>query len=145
ALNNDQLAIRREILLEWVRSSELSPFSGNDLFRLSQNKTDPIAILLVSKYYPFKVYKDFDWEDTLLIGVDCATGMEEDYSAITIADRNGEVLADFKHNLIDTIELGKLLYDLMTMYFPNSILIPERNSVGKAIIDLLLKDPKTST
>lgn len=143
-LNGDLLAIRRELLLEWCHSSDLSPFSSTDLYKLSQSIHDPVGTLFVKKYYPFNIYKDFNFNGKLLIGVDFAAGLDEDNTAITIADETGEVLADFRNSIIDVPETVELIIELMTNYFPNSVLFPERNNVGITAIQMLLRVPKVS-
>jgi len=138
-LNNDILAIRREILLEWLHSSELSPFSSADLNKLAQAKHDPIGTFFVKEIYPFDVFKDFNFMDKLYIGCDFAAGLDEDNTAITICDEYGEVLAHFRNPIIDIPDVTDLIYILMTEFFPNSILFPERNSIGITVIQRLLK------
>jgi hypothetical protein len=131
-LNMDRLAINREILLQWCFSNDISPFTEDELERLVKHIKDPIGKLFVKKYYPFEIYKDFDWHDTVLVGIDVSGAYQKDYSTITIADKDTlEVLAHFKNNVVDSVELSEIIFEMVTKFFPNSVLIPERNSYGR--------------
>lgn len=140
ALNMDRLKINREILLQWTKSSDFSPFNEEDIERLYKKVVDPIATIFINKFYPFTIYKDFDWKKPLFIGIDTASGYERDSSAITICDAETlEVYADFNNNIIDTVELSELVYTLASEFFTRSIIVPERNNNGKSLIDILLR------
>jgi hypothetical protein len=139
-LNMDRFKINREILLQWNKSSDISPFTEEEIERLYDNVCDPVATLMLSKYYPLSIYKDFNWHKNLLIGVDVSGGLSKDYSAIVIIDPDTmEVVADFANNVIDSVDLASLLYDMVKKFFINSTLVIERNSYGKTVIDMLLK------
>lgn len=141
-LDQDWFKIRREILLQWNKSSDVSPFTEEQIERLYKNVRDPVATLPVCKYYMFNLYKDFDWRKTLIIGVDVSGGMSRDGSAITIADGETlEILADFNNNVVDCIDLAEILVELCTKFFTNGPLVIERNSYGKDLIDFLLRTP----
>lgn len=75
-----------------------------------------------------------------MIGVDCASGMSRDATAIVIWDPSiNEVVATFKSNTIDGVELQDFLVELIGTIFTNAILIVERNYSGKNTIDHLLR------
>ena len=139
-LNYDWAKINREILLHWSNSSELSPFSEPEIARLNKHVKPPIATIWIKKFYPFHIYRDFSWKSNLMIGMDCSGGYDRDFTAITVVDpSNMEVVADFRNNIIDTVEQAEIVYDLLKNFFTNSVFIPERNSYGKSVIDILLK------
>jgi hypothetical protein len=139
-LNMDRFKINREILLQWNKSSDISPFTEEEIERLYEHTTDPIATLMISKYYPLSIYKDFNWHKSLLIGVDVSGGYSKDYSAVVMVDPDTmEVVADFANNVIDSVELADMLYDMVKKFFINSTLVIERNSYGKTVIDILMK------
>lgn len=144
-LNMDRFKINREILLQWNKSSDISPFTEEEIERLYNHVNDPVATLMINKYFPLFIYKDFDWHKNLLIGVDVSGGYSKDYSAVVLIDPDTmEVVADFANNVIDTVELSELLYTMVKSFFVNATLIIERNSYGKTLIDILLKTDVSS-
>jgi len=134
-LNHDRLKIKREIELEWTLASNDSIFDENQLEDIGKYKIKPVGSLIVD-YYNIDILKEFD-EDNIgirwLIGVDVAAGLERDNTAISIIhpDSPNEVYAEFRNNSIDTAELTNLLYNLVTKYFTNAVLMIERNNAGK--------------
>lgn len=140
-LNNDRFKIKREILLDWTKSSDSAIFGEYDIERMYSNVKEPLCSINIKKNYRLDIYKDFDFRKILMIGVDTATGLSQDYSAITVCDPSNrlEVLAKFKNNTIDTIEFAQVIYELAKMYVTNGPIVIERNSVGQTIIDYLLK------
>lgn len=137
----DRFKIKREILLEWTKSSDCAVFSEHQLDKIYSNIKDPIAEIKLKKYYPLEVLKDIDFTNNFFIGVDCATGLSQDYSTICVCDPKNrmEVVAQFKSNTIDTIELATVIYDLAKNYIRFGPIVIERNSVGKAVLDFLIK------
>ena len=143
ALNGDVFKIKREILLQWNKSSDLSPFSEEEIMRLTDCAKEPVATLMLQNVFPLNLYiDDFDWRSNLLIGVDVASGMSRDRTAIVVWDPAiNQVVASFHNNIIDGFELRDLLIELITVYFQNSILIIESNNSGKQLMDFLLRTP----
>ena len=140
-LQYDMALIKREIYLEWNKSSDRKLFSEKEIDGVFVHVEEPIAEFTIQKYYKFNLYSDeFKLYDPVIISVDVASGSEQDNTAITIFDPiTFEVYADFRDNKIDTEELKKLLYELVDYYFVNSILVVERNSIGKTVLDYLYK------
>ena len=141
ALNGDLFKIKREILLQWNKSSDLSPFTEEQIQMLYDNVKPPITHLTIDNIYKINIFRyDFNWHDALMMGVDTSGGLSQDSSAFTIWHPVlGEIVATFKSNTIDTIEFAELIYKVIKTYFVNTCVIIERNSYGKAIIDFLLK------
>lgn len=146
-LKKDWVAIRREVLLEWSRSSSNSPFRQQDLDeveRLVMN--EPIQqIPLCNGLYFLNLYKRMDVTMSRryppIIGVDVSGGYQQDSSAITIIDsRTTEVVADLNCNYISTNDLAKVIYELVIKYMPNAIVNIERNGgFGSSVLSLLVK------
>lgn len=141
SLNMDLFKIKREILLQWNKSSDLSPFSEEQIMLLMENAKDPVATLMINDIFPLKIYNnDFNWHGNLMIGVDVSGGFSLDSTAVTIWNPSTqEIVATFKNNVIDTVEVSEFLYTLVKKYFINSTLVIERNSYGKTVIDILLR------
>lgn len=133
SLNMDLFKIKREILLQWNKSSDLSPFSEEEIIRLMDNAREHVATLMINHVYPLRIYKnDFNWHGNLMIGVDVSGGFSLDSSAVTVWDpTTQEIVATFKNNIIDTVEIGEFIYTLVKKYFVNATVVIERNSYGR--------------
>lgn len=143
ALNMDLFKIKREILLQWNKTSDLSPFSEKQIIALYDNTKDPITRLMINEIHPVNIYSStFDWRSSLIIGVDVASGMSRDSTAVVIWDPySEEIVADFHDNTIDGFELQEFLVELVGTFFTKSIVVVERNNAGKQLMDFLLRTP----
>lgn len=144
-LKRDWVAIRREVLLEWTKSSSNSPFDQNDLDTVQTLIRTPIdQIMLGRGGYIFNIYKKPDfWRYPPIVGVDVSGGYNRDSSAITIIDsETTEVIATFNCNYISITDLGKLIYELIVKYMPNCVVNIERNGgFGASVLSYLLSKP----
>lgn len=137
--NQDWVSIRREFLLEWATSSENCPFTQEELRNVSRFVRNPIRQIYVNNYL-FNVYEEYNPRIRPIIGVDVAAGYNRDSSAISIIDPNTtRLLADFNCNYINPVELGKVIYELVTCHMPNALVVIERNGVGTGTLAKLLK------
>ena len=137
-------AIRREVLLEWSENPENSPFSREDLEAVSRLVHPPVdvkPIKIFNRTYMLNIYDntiplraDYTPKYPPIIGVDVSGGYNRDASAITIVDSHTtRVIADFKNNSINTNDLARVIYQIVTRYYPNSVINVERNGVAEAI------------
>lgn len=134
--------IRREVLLEWAKSSANSPFVREDLDKVKTYVREPIRRLSVYKNaYVFDIFEDMDLRYPPIIGVDVSGGYQRDSSAITIIDsRTTRIAATFNCNFISTIDLASVIYELVTRYMPNAIVNVERNGgFGASVLAKLVK------
>ena len=145
-LNKDWSKIRREVLLEWSKSSENSPFNREDLDIIeAQVKEEPISILRFGKAGQFvmKFWDSISVSSSYppIIGVDVSSGIRKDASAITVIDsQTTKVLATFKSNFITMPELADLLYNFITTYARNAICVVENNGgFGSSVLQMLLR------
>ena len=77
----------------------------------------------------------------LVIGVDCSSSVGGDYTAVTVMNRDYEMI-DFQYNnQLEPVERVKWIADIVNKYKPNKVVV-EGNSIGKAYIDLLKKYTK---
>ena len=137
---NDPLTTRREILLQRLHGSSLSPYPREDIEYISQTMKNPIDRLFVLSYFQFDVYEKLDTYTPYIVGVDCSTGTASDNNAITIIDPyTVRPVAEFKSPYIGETEYEELIIDLVSEHIPRAIVCIERNSVGDGIIDHLLK------
>lgn len=126
--------IRREVLLEWSQSSTNCPFTKQDLDTVKSLVKEPVAQFCLATYYYMDVYSpmqvaSINWPP--LVGVDVSGGYSKDSSAITVVDsRTTETVACLNCNYISTVDLAKVLYELVTRHIPNAIVNIERTGVA---------------
>ena len=147
----DTFMFRRDILLQWIRNYAHSPFTQHDLDTLQQmcdaEKYHAITIL---KHYILKVYgyKGMTPETTLhylknedmTIGVDVAAGLggnRDSSTMVASSIETGETLFTFKSNEADSRTFAEIIYFVVKTYCPKAIVVIERNSYGKGVIDEL--------
>lgn len=146
-LKKNWVAIRREVLLEWSKSSSNSPFRQQDLDEVERLvMKEPIQqVSLCNGLYFLNIYKPMDASMAFryppIMGVDVSGGYQKDSSTITIIDsRTTEVVADFNCNYISTNDLAKVIYELVVKYMPNCIVNVERNGgFGASVLSVLAK------
>ena len=141
-------AVKRELLLQWTYSSSDSVFTEEVLDEVSRYANNDFYSSIEFDYGPEGKYEihivkemsnmlDKNW----LVGVDVAGGMDRDRTAITVVDPADNTPAMvFYNNKIGTAALRRLITDLITTYIPNAVLIPERNHLGKGLIDEILHE-----
>lgn len=138
----DPLVVRREILLQRLHGSSLSPYSQEDLEYISSMQKNPIDTLYVNEYYRFDIYEELDKKIPYIVGIDCSTGTNSDNNAITIINPYTVTpVAELQCSYIGETAYEKLITVLVQKYIPRAILCIERNSVGDGIIDHLLNSP----
>ena len=144
-LRLDWPTIRREILLEWADSSSNSPFRQEDLEIVSQLVRQPIQQIVFLNKYIFNIYQQIEMRNGIprhppLIGVDVSGGYNRDSSAITCVDSySTQVFADLNCNYISTVDLAKVIYELVTKYLPNAVVNVERNGgYGASVLAKLI-------
>lgn len=134
----DPLTVRREILLQRLHGSSLSPFDQEDIEFIVESQHKAIDSLWLMDYYEFKIYKKLERNIPYMVGVDCSTGTNGDNNSITILNPfTLEPDAEFECSYIGETLFEQLLKELVKV-IPRCVLIIERNSVGDGIIDHLL-------
>lgn len=138
----DNLTVRRELLLQRLHGSSLSPYDREDMETIIELQRKPIGELWVDTYFKFDIYNNIDKRKAYLIGVDCSTGSGGDNNAITIVDPQSlEPVAEFECSFIGETRYEHLLISLIRDHFPRSVLCIERNSMGDGVVDHLLHSP----
>ena len=150
-LSGDRTAIRREILLQRIRGTTDSPISPEDIEYLISNAIKSDKDLLINNKWRFRLYehgqgtengvlKDLDDNIPYLVGIDPASGGGGDNTAITIVNPyNLQVAAEFKNPYISGTDLCRLLITLVADYIPKAVIIPEKNSMGIYLIQMLVE------
>jgi hypothetical protein len=139
-LKKDWPTIRREVLLEWAKVSDNSPFRKEDLNIVKNFIREPIRTVMLCGYYQFNIYKELNLRFPPLVGVDVAGGYQKDSSTITVVDsQTTEVAADMNCNYISTPDLARVLYELVTKYMNNAVVNIERNGgYGASVLSKLV-------
>ena len=134
----DPLVVRREILLQRLHGSSLSPYPQEDIEYIVESGHKPIKEMWLLDYYRFDIYKELQRDIPYLVGVDCSTGTNGDNNAITVI--NPYTLcpdAEFECSYIGETMYERLIIELVKV-IPRAVIIIERNSVGDGIVDHLL-------
>jgi len=141
-MQNNMMKIKREILLDWPRSTDTSVFKEEQLDKVFAFVKPPMFPLFVNNY-PIDFYERPDFNMNYIISCDIAGGLSHDSTAITlIAPDDFRIVGDFRNNKIDTFNTQQLIEALMTDYFRNAILIIERNSFGLNLVQYFMKQSK---
>lgn len=132
--------IRREVLLEWAQISDNSPFRKEDLDMVASLVKQPIYSILLLNKYKFDIYERANLKYPPLIGVDVSGGYNRDSSAITVVDSySTRVTAEMNCNYISTVDLAKVIHELVTKYMPNAVVNIERNGgYGASVLSKLV-------
>lgn len=141
----DKLRIKREIHLQRIRGTDDSPFDREDLDVINSLQKECKEEILLNKIYTIRLYEKIKKNLPYIIGVDVATGINKDNTAVTIIDPyNERAVGEFKSPLISTTDICTFLRLLIKKVVPKGILCIERNSLGDAVIDLLKKTEVSS-
>jgi len=134
--------IRREVLLEWAKTANNSPFRKEDLDVVKALIKEPISQIMFLNKYVFNIYEEIRDIKRYppLIGVDVSGGFNRDSSAISVLDsRTTAVVADLNCNFISTVDLAKVIYQLVTNHLQNAIVNIERNGgFGSSVLSKLI-------
>lgn len=133
------LVVRREILLQRLHGSSLSPYPQEDLEYIAETEHKPIEELWINEYFRFDVYEKLDKRIPYLVGVDCSTGTVGDNNAITILNPYTlRPAAEFECNYIGETLYIQIISELVKDHMPRACVCIERNSIGDAIIDFII-------
>lgn len=137
-VNNKPDKIKREILLQRLSGSSLSPFSPEDLIALENYVAEPIDEIFLMPNYKLNLFEEINKEKCYFVGVDVSNGYGQDNSAVVIVDPYEEkIVGEFKSPYIGVADLSRFLRILVKRYIPRAILCIERNMNGESIISSL--------
>ena len=133
-LLNSPIKIKREVFLQRMRGSSESPFDQEELQAIQELKKPIKEEIFINKLYKLDIYQPLKRDRIYIVGVDCAQGLGEDNTAVTVLDPYlVEPVAEFKSPYIGISDAIKLLYTLVRKHIPKAILAIERNNVGEAL------------
>ena len=134
----DRLRIKRELLLLRIRGTSDSPFDPEDLDELNGMRGEVIEERIMNKIFMVRLYKKINPSIPYFIGVDCATGTNNDNTAVSIVDPYTEkAVGEAKTPLMDVMDVCTFLRLIIRDICPRGILCIERNSLGDAVIQIL--------
>ena len=136
----NQLTFRREILLQRLHGSSLSPYPQEDIEYINERKQLPTTSIFLKNYYEMTLYVEaLNPEVPYIVGIDCSTGTNKDHNAITVINPYTQrPEAELECNYIGETMYEEVIKELVLMYIPRAIVCIERNSVGDGIVDHLL-------
>ena len=134
-VNGDPTAIKRELLLQRIRGSKDSPFSEEDLMAIQEIKPNIIEEHYIMDIYQLNVYKKLNPKFPYLVGVDVATGTNNDSTAVSIVNPYTlQIDAEFRSPIMGYPDLKRFLYQLVKKYIPKAVLCIEKNHGGDSVI-----------
>lgn len=148
-LSGDKQAIRREILMQRLRGSDKCPISRDDIEYLISNMRRSEKDLIINGKWRFRIYDHgavfaygaeqyFDESIPYIVGIDPSAGEGGDNFAVTVLNPyNLKIAAEFKSQYISGPMAVKMLVTLVEDYIPKAVLIPEANSMGKYLIQMI--------
>jgi hypothetical protein len=128
----------------WIPTGDRSVFSEEQLDVLRSNIKEKKETLFINKTYSIDLYEtDFDFRKPFILSVDCSTGSQLDSTAFTGIDPvTKKTILVFENNKISAPEIADLINIMVRQFFPNVCIVIERNSIGVAVIDILIKKKK---
>ena len=136
--NWDKIKIKREVLLQRIRGTSESPFDPDDLDTINGLRKEPIDEIMVNKIFTLYVYEKLDKTVPYIMGVDCATGVNNDNTVLMIIDPYTlHPVACMKTPLADAVETAQNIIHVVNRYIPKALVAIESNHLGSAIIAIL--------
>lgn len=140
SLLNNPMKIKREVFLQRMHGSSESPFEIEDLNMVQELKRKVKEEIFINNVFRLDIYTPLDRDKIYIMGMDCAQGLGGDSTAVTVLDPyNLEPCAEFKSPYMSIPDAVKFVVTLIRKFIPRSIAAIERNNVGTAIIDGLMK------
>jgi hypothetical protein len=140
-VNNDLLKIKREIDLEWTYSSDVSPFTEEELTAVRNVLVKPVCFYYNFENRKFKVYMYEEMKPLTkyLLGVDVAGGLGQDSSTIVgINPKTGNPAFIIETRNLSVPKFAYFIGDIMTFWLFRSIVSIEKNNYGLTIIQMFL-------
>jgi len=137
-------SIARDYLNRWTRGGSVSPLDTKYLDAVYKSKKDPVYVqyldeFVIKWYIPKEIVKSNSnfHKIPIVLGQDCSENVGIDSTSFIFIDaRNLEVIGVAVCNTINIIKVALLVAKLLMN--PNIVYIPERNSMGVAILDMVL-------
>lgn len=136
--------IERELLNMWTPGSDTAVLSRDVIRKINANRFEPqhqeiIQEYVVKWYVPEELRKSASFlQRRFILGMDSSENIGEDFTTLVMIDVSDmSVVCTFRCNESNTIKLGLFIAEFLLRY-SNTTFIPERNSTGGAIIDVIV-------
>lgn len=133
----------REYFNIWKSGTSSAALDTETIDAISENKTPPAFVervdrYMISWYVPKEVRNSEDFRNrSFVIGADCSENVGQDFTTFLMMDASTmAVVATMRCNDSNLISIGLFVLNFLVM-FPKALFIPERNSTGVAILDVL--------
>lgn len=140
----DDDVIRRDYLNIPTYGTLSSPISQDLLIKIKSSVKDPVYVQYINDYqirwYLEKAFiKSMDFmKIPIILGMDGSENIGEDYTSLVFINAiNGETIGVMRCNETNIILMALFIANLLIKY-SNILFVPERNSTGVTIIDLIL-------
>lgn len=134
---------RREILMQWQDATTNHPYGQERVRDLQGKIIKPISTIVIGDVYILNLYRDmteYDWNIPYILGMDSGSNIGNDFSTLVALDpTNYEVVAVMRTNQLSAPKFARAVAYIMKNIFTNSILIPERNSIGGIVIQIIME------
>lgn len=133
----------RELLNMWTAGSETGILDVETLRIINAHRHEPehteiIRDYIVKWYIPESFLRSSSFtQNRYILGMDSSENIGEDFTTLVMIDVSDmSVTCTFRCNESNTIKMGVFIADFLIKY-PNVTFIPERNSTGGAIVDVI--------
>ena len=94
---------------------------------------------MLRKYYKLLLYENLNPKVSYIVGVDVAGGLSRDDSSICVIHPDTlKVVAIFRNNNVDTVNLTDIILHLVSTFIPKAVVVVERNSYGKNSLPIFI-------
>lgn len=129
--------IKREILLQRFAGNSNSPFTNDEIEALDAGKLQPMAVKNIGKIYDILFYEKPKKQRLYFLSIDPSDGTGGDNYAITVMNPYElTVTAEFKSPYMTIHGCVDLVTWMVDNYFPNVLIIIERNRNGGAVVEM---------
>lgn len=147
-MGHDRQKIKREIDLEWTLSADNSPFSEEELERISSftvPKEHEIQVPILDEgNHKLTLLETPDFNKPVILSLDIGGGLGIDYSVLTVIDiEDFHQIGYFASNRINPIPFARICIQVVKRLYSNCVIVPERNSYGLDVITTLLENDIT--
>jgi len=138
-VNFNEEIIMREINLQRIHGSNLSPFKRSDIMYLINHKSSPIQQVDISQNLcPFNIYEKLNRNIPYIVSIDPSEGLSQDNNAcLFINPYTLKPAVEFKSPYVSQPELMKMVCKFMDRFCPKCMIIVENNR-GREILNCFL-------
>lgn len=135
----------RGVLNIWSDSNADHPLGQERVQELMTKIQDPVKIIMVDKVYVLKYYRDPDilrsQSHRIIFAMDTSGNTRRDFSTLVGVDiTNSEVVCTMRVNQYSVMRFARAVSYILLYLLPKSILIGERNYLGRVSLEIIAKE-----